>query len=89
MGASASVAGDTEERAELVAACGHGKNGALAVLQRGIQPELVTEVEAGTLPGLRGTWTAGDCLKFTHALALDMRGFRDCLIMKYRYTIVV
>jgi len=64
VGASASIAGDTEERAELVAACGHGKNGALAVLQRGIQPELVTEVEAGTLPGLRGTWAvhhrAGD-----------------------------
>ena len=40
-----------------MAACGHGKNGALAVLQRGIQPELVTEVEAGILPGLRGTWT--------------------------------
>ena len=56
-GASASVQGDTEERAELVAACGHGKNGALAILQRGIQPELVTEVEAGTLPGLMGTWT--------------------------------
>jgi len=56
-GASASVQGDTEERAELVAACGHGKNGALAILQRGIQPELVTEVEAGTLPGLKGTWT--------------------------------
>ena len=57
VGASASVRGDVEQRAELVAACGHGKNGALAVLQRGIQPELVTEVEAGTLPGLRGTWT--------------------------------
>ena len=49
VGASASVAGDVEERAELVAACGHGKNGALAILQRGIQPELVTEVESGTL----------------------------------------
>ena len=57
VGASASLRGDVEQRAELVAACGHGKNGALAVLQRGIQPELVTEVEAGTLPGLRGTWT--------------------------------
>ena len=57
VGASASVAGDVEERSELVAACGHGKNGALAILQRGIQPELVTEVESGTLPGLRGTWT--------------------------------
>ena len=57
VGAAASVAGDVEARSELVAACGHGKNGALAVLQRGIQPELVTEVEAGTLPGLRGTWT--------------------------------
>ena len=57
VGASASLRGDVERRAELVAACGHGKNGALAVLQRGIQPELVTEVEAGTLPGLRGTWT--------------------------------
>ena len=57
VGASVSVAGDTEVRSELVAACGHGKNGALAVLQRGIHPELVTEVEAGTLPGLRGSWT--------------------------------
>jgi cleavage and polyadenylation specificity factor subunit 1 len=35
IGASVSVRGDTETRAELVAACGHGKNGALAVLQRG------------------------------------------------------
>ena len=57
VGASASVSGDTIERTELIAACGHGKNGALAVLQRGIQPELVTEVESGTLPGLKGTWT--------------------------------
>ncbi|KAG9445352.1 hypothetical protein H6P81_016692 [Aristolochia fimbriata] len=39
---------------ELVCCSGHGKNGALCVLQRSIRPELITEVE---LPGCRGIWT--------------------------------
>ena len=57
VGASAPVGTDTTERTELVTACGQGKNGALAMLTRGVQPELVTEVEAGTLPTLQGLWT--------------------------------
>lgn len=39
---------------ELVCCSGHGKNGALCVLQRSIRPEMITEVE---LPGVKGTWT--------------------------------
>jgi len=57
VGASAPVGTDVEDRTELIAACGQGKNGALAILTRGVQPELVTEVEAGTLPNLQGLWT--------------------------------
>ena len=56
VGASAPVGTDLDPRTELVAACGHGKNGALAILTRGITPELVTEVESGALPGLRACW---------------------------------
>ena len=57
VGASAPVGTDVEDRTELITACGQGKNGALAILTRGVQPELVTEVEAGTLPNLQGLWT--------------------------------
>ncbi|KAF9616940.1 hypothetical protein IFM89_033010 [Coptis chinensis] len=39
---------------ELVCCSGHGKNGALCVLQQSIRPELITEVE---LSGCRGIWT--------------------------------
>ncbi|KAL5727982.1 hypothetical protein ACHQM5_001115 [Ranunculus cassubicifolius] len=39
---------------ELVCCSGHGKNGALSVLQQSIRPELITEVE---LPGCKGIWT--------------------------------
>ncbi|XP_057528252.1 cleavage and polyadenylation specificity factor subunit 1 [Amaranthus tricolor] len=39
---------------ELVCCSGHGKNGALCVLQRSIRPEMITEVE---LPGVKGIWT--------------------------------
>lgn len=39
---------------ELVCCSGHGKNGALCVLQQSIRPELITEVE---LQGCRGIWT--------------------------------
>ncbi|OVA07710.1 Cleavage/polyadenylation specificity factor [Macleaya cordata] len=39
---------------ELVCCSGHGKNGALCVLQQSIRPELITEVE---LPGCKGIWT--------------------------------
>ncbi|CEF98575.1 Cleavage/polyadenylation specificity factor, A subunit, C-terminal [Ostreococcus tauri] len=60
VGASAPVGTDTAERTELVTACGQGKNGALAILTRGVQPELVTEVEAGTLPTLQGLWALHD-----------------------------
>ena len=56
VGASAPVGTDLDPRTELVAACGHGKNGALAILTRGITPELVTEVDPGALPGLRACW---------------------------------
>ena len=57
VGASAPVGTNKEERTELITACGQGKNGALAILTRGVQPELVTEVESGTLPNLQGLWT--------------------------------
>ncbi|XP_056694198.1 cleavage and polyadenylation specificity factor subunit 1 isoform X2 [Spinacia oleracea] len=39
---------------ELVCCSGHGKNGALCVIQRSIRPEMITEVE---LPGVKGIWT--------------------------------
>ncbi|KAF5200305.1 Cleavage and polyadenylation specificity factor subunit [Thalictrum thalictroides] len=39
---------------ELVCCSGHGKNGALCVLQQSIRPELITEVE---LAGCKGIWT--------------------------------
>ncbi|XP_078166463.1 cleavage and polyadenylation specificity factor 160 isoform X1 [Carex rostrata] len=39
---------------ELVCCSGHGKNGALSVLQQSIRPELITEVE---LTGCKGIWT--------------------------------
>ncbi|KAK9143678.1 hypothetical protein Syun_013078 [Stephania yunnanensis] len=39
---------------ELVCCSGHGKNGALCILQQSIRPELITEVE---LPGCKGIWT--------------------------------
>ncbi|KAG5233655.1 cleavage and polyadenylation specificity factor [Salix suchowensis] len=39
---------------ELVCCSGHGKNGALCVLQQSIRPEMITEVE---LPGCKGIWT--------------------------------
>eukprot|EP00897_Mesotaenium_endlicherianum_P010246 jgi/Mesen1/924/ME000117S00085 len=39
---------------ELVAACGHGKSGALAVLQRSLRPDVITQVD---LPGCSGAWT--------------------------------
>ena len=39
---------------ELVGCCGHSKNGALAILQRSIRPQLVTTSE---LFGLRDIWT--------------------------------
>ncbi|KAJ4955489.1 hypothetical protein NE237_012272 [Protea cynaroides] len=39
---------------ELVCCSGHGKNGAVCVLQQSIRPELITEVE---LPGCKGIWT--------------------------------
>ncbi|XP_065030175.1 cleavage and polyadenylation specificity factor subunit 1-like isoform X1 [Musa acuminata AAA Group] len=39
---------------ELVCCSGHGKNGALCVLQQSIRPELITEVE---LPGCKGIWS--------------------------------
>ncbi|XP_008791964.2 cleavage and polyadenylation specificity factor subunit 1 isoform X2 [Phoenix dactylifera] len=39
---------------ELVCCSGHGKNGALCMLQQSIRPELITEVE---LPGCKGIWT--------------------------------
>ncbi|XP_020084456.1 probable cleavage and polyadenylation specificity factor subunit 1 isoform X1 [Ananas comosus] len=39
---------------ELVCCSGHGKNGALCVLQQSIRPELITEV---VLAGCKGIWT--------------------------------
>lgn len=39
---------------ELVCCSGHGKNGALCILQQSIRPEMITEVE---LPGCKGIWT--------------------------------
>ncbi|XP_021725141.1 cleavage and polyadenylation specificity factor subunit 1-like isoform X1 [Chenopodium quinoa] len=39
---------------EMVCCSGHGKNGALCVIQRSIRPETITEVE---LPGVKGIWT--------------------------------
>lgn len=39
---------------ELVCCSGHGKNGALCILQRSVRPEMITEVE---LPGVKGIWT--------------------------------
>ncbi|PKA60062.1 Cleavage and polyadenylation specificity factor subunit 1 [Apostasia shenzhenica] len=39
---------------ELVCCSGHGKNGALCVMQHSIRPELITEVE---LQGCKGIWT--------------------------------
>lgn len=39
---------------ELVGCSGHGKNGALCVLQQSIRPEVVTQEQ---LPGCKGIWT--------------------------------
>ena len=39
---------------ELMCCSGHGKNGALCILQQSIRPERITEVE---LPGCKGIWT--------------------------------
>lgn len=39
---------------ELVCASGHGKNGAICVMQHSVRPDLITEVE---LPGCKGIWT--------------------------------
>ncbi|GAB4826000.1 hypothetical protein Ancab_008868 [Ancistrocladus abbreviatus] len=39
---------------ELVCCSGHGKNGALCILQSSIRPEMITEVE---LAGCKGIWT--------------------------------
>nr|GMC92978.1 cleavage and polyadenylation specificity factor subunit 1 isoform X1 [Ipomoea batatas] len=39
---------------ELVCCSGHGKNGALCVLQRSIRPEVMTQE---SLPGCKGIWT--------------------------------
>ncbi|CAH9139745.1 unnamed protein product [Cuscuta epithymum] len=39
---------------ELVCCSGHGKNGALCVLQRSIRPEVITQE---SLPGCKGIWT--------------------------------
>ncbi|EFA79463.1 CPSF domain-containing protein [Heterostelium album PN500] len=53
----ASVSNDEsfEQRSlELVACSGHGKNGALTILQYGVRPELNTSFE---LPGVRQSWT--------------------------------
>lgn len=50
---------------ELVCCSGHGKNGALCVLQQSIRPELITEVE---LPGCKGIWTVYHKSSRTHAV---------------------
>ncbi|EPS69122.1 hypothetical protein M569_05643, partial [Genlisea aurea] len=39
---------------ELVSCSGHGKNGALTLLQRSIRPEMISQV---SLPGCKGIWT--------------------------------
>ncbi|XP_057475744.1 LOW QUALITY PROTEIN: cleavage and polyadenylation specificity factor subunit 1-like [Actinidia eriantha] len=39
---------------ELVCCSGHGKNGALCVLQQSIRPEIITQEQ---LPGCKGIWT--------------------------------
>ncbi|XAR71785.1 hypothetical protein NMG60_11018197 [Bertholletia excelsa] len=39
---------------ELVCCSGHGKNGALCVLQQSIRPEMITQEQ---LPGCKGIWT--------------------------------
>ncbi|GMH19709.1 hypothetical protein Nepgr_021550 [Nepenthes gracilis] len=39
---------------ELACCSGHGKNGALCILQQSIRPDMITEVE---LPGCKGIWT--------------------------------
>ncbi|KAL9240401.1 hypothetical protein vseg_014626 [Gypsophila vaccaria] len=39
---------------ELVCCSGHGKHGALSVLQRSIRPDVITEVK---LPDIKGIWT--------------------------------
>ena len=44
----------SEQDLELVTCSGHGKNGALCVLQMGVRPQVVTTFE---LPGCRDMWT--------------------------------
>jgi len=39
---------------ELAVLCGHGKNGALSILQRTVKPQVVTTFE---LPGCTNMWT--------------------------------
>ncbi len=39
---------------DLVTVSGHGKNGALCVVQRGVRPRIVTTFE---LPGCKDMWT--------------------------------
>ncbi|XP_064640599.1 cleavage and polyadenylation specificity factor subunit 1-like [Lineus longissimus] len=42
---------------ELVTTSGHGKNGAISVLQRSIRPQVVTTFDTGELPGCYNMWT--------------------------------
>ncbi|GAB2265340.1 hypothetical protein Dimus_000404 [Dionaea muscipula] len=48
---------------ELVSCSGHGKNGALCILQQSIRPEMITEVQ---LPGCKGIWTVYHKSSRTH-----------------------
>ncbi|XP_074281902.1 cleavage and polyadenylation specificity factor subunit 1 isoform X1 [Silene latifolia] len=53
--ANASATGITKQsNYELVCCSGHGKHGALCVLQRSVRPDVITEVK---LPGVKGIWT--------------------------------
>ncbi|XP_047519601.1 cleavage and polyadenylation specificity factor subunit 1 [Pieris napi] len=64
---------------ELVACCGRGKNGALAVLQRSVRPQLVTAFE---LPGCIDMWTViGEQTEVLRDAHRDMEGTHAYMIL--------
>jgi len=55
---AAPAGNDHESGAQtFVGCCGTGSNGALAILQRGLAPDIITTIP---LPGLRGMWVPSD-----------------------------
>ncbi|KAH7854835.1 hypothetical protein Vadar_018207 [Vaccinium darrowii] len=59
---------------ELVCCSGHGKNGALCVLQQSIRPETITQEQ---LPGCKGLWTVYHKNTRSHSVDSSKMGLED------------